>query len=159
MRRTEMVKCARETCQNAVDNAGDYCEKCLTVAVRGWFTPGGETQSGNKCVVGGCNRDAAFHLCEQHAIPGIITEYDGVSRVISFWLVERGGKMQLIDLSDYVLGRLFDGQQGFEDCLGVRGFKVHRLISSEVEMEATKQRYPALSITSGSLLLSEGQGS
>jgi hypothetical protein len=141
-----MEKCVTKNCQNKVDTAGMYCEECRTFVIRGWYAPSGKTQLGNKCVVEGCNRDAAFHLCKHHAIPGVVTEVQDKTFVIGLWLVERVGKFRIITLNDYALGDLFGGQQGFEDRLGVQGYKVHGPISNEKELEATKQQYPGLRV-------------
>lgn len=150
-------KCATPGCQNTVDTAGEHCEKCRTVTLCGWYTPSGKAQSGNKCVVVECHRDATFHLCKRHAIPGMIVENEGGSFVTSFWLVERAGQMRLITLNDYALGDLFGGQQEFEHWLSVQGYKVHGLISSGEELKSTKQLYPGLRITSWSPNLPGGE--
>jgi hypothetical protein len=152
-----MEKCAMESCQNTVDTAGDYCEKCRTFSICGWYTPSGETQLGNKCVVEGCNRDAAFHLCKQHAVPGMVVKGWGKPVVSSVWLIERAGQILLIVLNHWLLGTMYGGQQGFEEQLRVQGYKVHRLISSEEELNATKQRYPGLQAMCWSLNLTDDQ--
>jgi hypothetical protein len=58
--------------------------------------------------------------------------------VISSWLVERKGRMDIIVLNDYALGARFGGREFFEKRLGEQGFKVHRLISDPDDLETVK---------------------
>jgi hypothetical protein len=122
-------------------------EKLSTPTILGWYSPIGNAQANNKCVVSGCNRDATYHLCEQHAVPGTVVEVNGEGFVVSDWLAERAGQMCVIRVNDFALGDLYGGRQELEHQLSVQGYKVHGLISSEEEMEAAKKRYPGLQIT------------
>ena len=152
-----MEKCATEGCQNRVENAGENCKHCRTVNICGWYAPSGETLAGNTCVVGGCTDGAAYHLCEKHAIPGVVTEVQDKTFVIGLWLVERVGQFRIITLNDYALGVHFGGQQNFEDRLGEQGYKVHGLIAGQQELEAVKQQYPGLRFTLWSPDLPDGE--
>jgi hypothetical protein len=114
-----------------------------TVTFHGWHTPIDDTLAKNKCVVSGCGRISSFHLCRIHAIPGLLGEQGGNNFVFSLWLVERAGQMLLVTLSDFALGTLFGGRQGFENRLGVQGYKIDRVISREEEF-ATLQQRPGL---------------
>jgi len=77
--------------------------------------------------------------------------------VISAWLVERKGCMDIIVLNDYALGDLFGGRELFEKQLGEQGFKVHRLISSLDDFETVKCRYPEVQAIPWSLASIEGE--
>jgi hypothetical protein len=140
-----------------IDSPSALSEELPTPTILGWYSPIGNAQANNKCVVDGCHRHATYHLCEQHGVPGLAMEINGDGFVVSSWFVERGGQMRIIPLNDYALGDLFGGRQAFEDRLGAQSYKVHRLISSHEEMEATKKQYPGLRATIWSPNLPDGK--
>jgi hypothetical protein len=123
---------------NEIDAPSTLSAKGCTAAIHGWYTPGGKVAANNECEFPGCFRKSSFHLCDQHAIPGIVVEVNGDSFVIGHWLVERAGSTLLISLNDYTLGGL-GGQQQFEDRLTGQGYKVHGLISSAEELKARRR--------------------
>jgi hypothetical protein len=114
-------------------------EEGMTARIHGWYSPIGNAQANNQCVVDGCGRESSFHLCNQHEIPGMVVEINGDRFVISSWLVERAGQRRVITLNDYALGDLFGGREAFEDRLGVQGYKLHGLISGKEELEGTRK--------------------
>jgi hypothetical protein len=138
------------------DTSSAPSEEWRTVTFHGWYGPTDDTRAKNKCVVSGCGRKSSFHLCKTHAIPGLLGKESGKNFVFSLWLVERAGQMLLITLSDIAVGTLFGGRQGFENRLGIQGYKVHRLISSEEEF-ATQQQRPGLRIIPWTHNLPEGE--
>jgi len=142
-----------------IDTPSALSEKIPTPTILGWYSPIGTAQANNKCVVPGCNRDATYHLCEQHAVTGRVVEVNGEGFVVSSWLVERAGQMCIIRVNDFALGDLYGGRQELEHQLSVQGYKVHALISSEEELEATKEHYPGLQITRWPPNLPDGEDS
>jgi hypothetical protein len=89
----------------------------------------------------------------------MVVEVEGHNElyVISAWLVERKGRMDIIVLNDYALGDLFGGREFFEKRLGEQGFKVHRLISTPDDLETVKRRYPEAQAISWSLAYIGGE--
>lgn len=114
------------------------------VTIRGWYVPDGKTRPGKRCVVEGCNEEAAYNLCIHHAIPGMVIEVATSTFVIGAWLVKQRDALQLLTLNDFALGDLFAGRAGFETQLANQGYQVIGLISSLEELEATKLRHPGL---------------
>jgi hypothetical protein len=154
------MKCATQRCENTVANPGDHCEECRTTTIQCWCDPIGNPRvNGNKCVVHGCGREAVYHLCENHAVPGMVVDVEGHNEcyVISAWLAEREGRMDIILLNDYALGDLFGGRELFEKRLSEQGFKVHHLISNPDDFETVKRRYPEVQAIPWSLVYTEGE--
>jgi hypothetical protein len=122
-------------------------DKAVTCTIHGWYTPNGKMPANKKCVAVGCDGRAAYHLCNQHALPGMVVEAgpDGTV-VISTWLVAWAGRMRLITLNDYALGS-FGGREAFEHRLAKQGYTIHGLISSEAELDAVAQRHRELRMT------------
>jgi hypothetical protein len=126
--------------------ASNPFEEWSTVTFDGdWYIPIDDAPAMNTCVVAGCGRKSSFHLCKTHALPGLIGKVSGKNFVFSFWIVERAGQMLLITLSDFAVGTLSGGRQGFERQLGIQGYKIHGLISSEEEF-ITQQQRPGMRI-------------
>jgi hypothetical protein len=137
--------------------ASNPSEEWPTVTFDGdWYSLIDDTPAMNTCVVAGCGRKSSFHLCKTHALPGLLGKVSGKNFVFSFWLVERAGQMLLITLSDFAVGTLFGGRQGFEHQLGIQGYKIHGLISSEEEF-ITQQQRPGIRIIPWTKNLPEGE--
>jgi hypothetical protein len=110
--------------------------------------PNGKAAANKKCSVEECDGWAAYHLCNEHVIPGMVVEVGrGNTVVISAWLVSWAARKRLIPLNDYSLGALFGGRKAFEDRLRRQGYTIHGLISSEAELGAAAQRHPELRMT------------
>jgi hypothetical protein len=123
------------------------------VTMHGWYVPDGKTRPGTRCVVKACNGEAAYHLCFNHAISGMVVEVGTSLFVIGAWLVRKRNASRLITLNDYTLGNLFGGRAGFEARLANQGYRVLGLISSLDELF----RYPQLQMTPWSPDLPEGE--
>lgn len=123
-------------------------DKPVTYTVHGWYMPNGKSPANKKCIAEGCDEWAAYHLCDQHAIPGMVVEAGtGDTFVISAWLVAWAGRMLLITLNDFTPGTLFGGREAFEDQLSKQGYTIQGLISSEAELDAATRRHPQLRMT------------
>lgn len=64
------------------------------------------------CVV--CGQQSIFHLCNKHALPGMVVECGRDKFVISTWLVQRKRRKLLVTMNDFTLGDFFGGREGFE---------------------------------------------
>lgn len=122
-----------------------------------WYTPTADVPANRVCVVKGCGQPSAFHLCEKHALPGAVMEFQGQKFVISTWLVEREGKMRVISLNDYGLGDLFGGREAFERRLVEQGYHIHHLISQPDQLDTTRRQNPGLPFTVWSPDLPHGE--
>lgn len=152
-------KCATPSCENTVDDLSDFCQECRSTAtIHDWHSPFRNTQAhSNTCVVRDCGRESIFHLCDAHAIPGMVAEIRDRKFVIGTWLVEREGRMRLITINDLALGDLFGGREAFEERLQAQGYKIHHLISRLEELETARRRNSGLRITLWSPDLPEGE--
>ena len=138
--------CATPGCEKPVDNAGDYCAHCRTVTLDSWYVPSKSGPQNSVCVVSGCGQPSTFHLCANHAIPGMIVEVRNIKFVISTWLVERNGREYLITLNDFALGDLFENREAFEERLRDDGYKVHNLLSCPDDLFTIRSRDPEISV-------------
>ena len=147
IQRRATMKCATQQCENTVDNPGDLCDECRTVTIKHWYDPITSPRvNNNKCVADGCGRESNYHLCEKHAVPGMVM---GIGRanecyVISLWLVERQGQTLLVTLNDYTLGNLFGSKEAFEKQLLEDGYIVHKFISTYQQLDRAKRLNPGL---------------
>jgi hypothetical protein len=63
-------------------------DEAVNYTIHGWYMPDGKAAANKRCIVEGCDEWAAHHLCNQHAIPGMVVEAKpGNTFVISTWLV------------------------------------------------------------------------
>jgi hypothetical protein len=123
-------------------------DEAITCTIHAWYMPNGKTATSKKCIVEGCDAEATYNLCNQHAIPGMVVEVGrGCTVVISAWLVAWAGRMRLITLNDYALGAFFGGRETFEDRLCKQGYTIHGLVSSEAALRDAAQRHPGLRMT------------
>lgn len=133
---SEELKC-KALQERAVD------DPLAAVDIIGWWAPEGKGQPGHKCVIEGCTKDAIHHLCEDHSLPGLLMDIEDTHFVISYWLVECHGQMQILPLNDFALGE-FGPKDIFEQWLGQQGYTVHRSISSAEELDSARKRWPVI---------------
>ena len=114
----------------------------MIVTIHDWYDPTTNEPANSVCVVQGCCKRSTFHLCQKHALPGMVVESGDRKFVISAWLVELEGRKCLITLNDYVLGDLFDGREAFEQRLRDEGYRIYHLVSSERDLGDIKRRNP-----------------
>ena len=151
-------KCATQGCENRVDTPGGYCEECLMRRFRARYSPIGNGPANNICVVQGCGQASSFHLCEKHAVPGMVVEMRKANEfVVSLWLVEREGQLRLICMNDYALGGMFGTGGAFEKRLSEQGYKIHRLMPRLEQLETAKRQNPGLPFTLWSPDLPKGE--
>lgn len=114
----------------------------ITVTMHGWYDPTTNEPANGVCVVQECGQRSTFHLCKNHALPGMVAESEDRKFVISTWLVEREGRKCLITLNDYALGDLFGGREAFEQQLRDEGYGIRHLVSRVRDLVDIKRRDP-----------------
>src|SRR5262249_8870401 len=99
------------------------------------------------------NRGAYFHLCHDHAVPGMVWKGAGQNTecgfVVSLWLVESAQGKRYFTLNDYAFGTTFGGRAGLERLLAGMGYQIIAVIASEAEAMAVKFPKPDIPIGAG----------
>lgn len=129
---------------NAANATSEESIKCT---LHGWYVPGEAAPARGKCAVKGCEQEAAFNLCTEHAAPGVIVTVGSANKqVIVYFLIETERGVHLFSIDDHFLGLEFGGPAGLKNRLTNSGYKVLRIVSDEADMDAVKKARPDLQI-------------